>query len=54
MAGLVVSIPVYFLVPKTSKRNAAELDEMFAKGIPAWRARGFVTDVQKYWALNVN
>jgi hypothetical protein len=34
-------------VPEPSKRNPAELDEMFEKRVPAWRMRKYVTDVQK-------
>ncbi|KAJ3549491.1 hypothetical protein NM208_g479 [Fusarium decemcellulare] len=45
--GLVVVVLVWLYVPEPSARNSAELDEMYAKGVPAWRMRKFVTDVQK-------
>ena len=40
-------------VPEPSRRNAAELDELFEKGIPAWRMRKYVTDVQKMHSAGV-
>ncbi|KAF4472617.1 sugar transporter [Fusarium albosuccineum] len=45
--GLVVVVLVWLYVPEPSARNSAELDEMYAKGVPAWRMRKYVTDVQK-------
>ncbi|WWC64295.1 uncharacterized protein I303_106905 [Kwoniella dejecticola CBS 10117] len=40
----------FFLIPDTSRRTAAELDEMFRKKVKPWRFRSYVTDAQK--ALN--
>ena len=45
--GIVVTVLVYFYVPEPSQRNSAELDEMFAKKVPARKMRKYVTDVQK-------
>ncbi|KAG4436677.1 hypothetical protein IFR05_007856 [Cadophora sp. M221] len=45
--GIVVTVLVYFFVPEPSQRNSAELDEMFAKKVPARQMRKYVTDVQK-------
>ena len=46
-----ISTPVvvasYFLMPDTSNRTPAELNEMFAKGIKPWRFRSYVSDAQK-------
>ncbi|KAB5546910.1 sugar transporter [Coniochaeta sp. 2T2.1] len=44
--GIVTCVLVFFFVPEPSARNPAELDEMFEKGVPAWRMRGYVTEVQ--------
>ncbi|WWC97802.1 hypothetical protein V866_004689 [Kwoniella sp. B9012] len=40
----------FFLIPDTSRRTAAELDEMFRKKVKPWRFRSYVSDAQK--ALN--
>lgn len=45
--GVVTCVAAWLYVPEPSQRNSAELDEMFEKGVPAWRMRKFVTDVQK-------
>ncbi|KAK8850771.1 hypothetical protein IAR55_004691 [Kwoniella newhampshirensis] len=45
--GIVACIMGYLFVPETARRNAAELDELFDRGVPAWRMRSFDTDVQK-------
>lgn len=46
-----ISTPVivasYFLMPDTSNRTPAELNEMFEKGVKPWRFRSYVTDAQK-------
>lgn len=36
----------WFFAPEPSRRNPAELDELYAKGVPAWRMNNYVTDVQ--------
>lgn len=35
------------MLPEVAQRNYAELDEMYEKGVPAWKMKGYVTDVQK-------
>lgn len=46
-----ISTPVlvasYFLMPDTSNRTPAELNEMFEAGVKPWRFRGYVTNAQK-------
>lgn len=37
---------LYFYQPETAGRSYQELDEMFAKGVPARKFKAFVTDVQ--------
>lgn len=44
--GAVTCVVVYFFVPEPSQRNPAELDEMYEKGVPAWKMSKFMTDVQ--------
>ncbi|KAF4994209.1 hypothetical protein FDECE_13206 [Fusarium decemcellulare] len=44
--GVVVCILLYFFLPECSRRNAAEVDEMYLKGVPAWKMHKFVTEVQ--------
>ncbi|KAJ0419747.1 MFS general substrate transporter [Aspergillus carlsbadensis] len=44
--GVCVCVLLYFFLPECSRRNAAEIDEMYEKGVPAWRMHRFVTDVQ--------
>ncbi|EKG12548.1 General substrate transporter [Macrophomina phaseolina MS6] len=44
--GTCMSILGWFFAPEPSRRNAAELDEMYEKGVPAWRMRNYVTTVQ--------
>lgn len=51
--GAVCCVIIYFFVPEPSQRNPAELDEMYEKGIPAWRMRKYVTDVQRLQHENV-
>jgi len=41
------SILAIFIIPETAKRSPAELDELYEKRIPAWKMKGYVTDVQK-------
>ncbi|KAM0325873.1 hypothetical protein ACHAQA_007176 [Verticillium albo-atrum] len=45
-AGLFSCVMAWFFVPEPSRRNAAELDELYAKNIPAWRMHKYVTEVQ--------
>ncbi|WRT68753.1 uncharacterized protein IL334_005733 [Kwoniella shivajii] len=45
--SIVVLIVAVFYLPETAQRNSAELDEMYEKGVPAWKMKKFVTDVQK-------
>lgn len=44
--GTVLCVLVWMYAPEPSARNPAEMDELYEKGIPAWRMRGYVTDVQ--------
>ncbi|WWD19437.1 hypothetical protein CI109_103897 [Kwoniella shandongensis] len=44
--SLPVCIAAFFIIPDTSKRTPAELDEMFEKKIKPWRFRGYVTEAQ--------
>jgi SP family general alpha glucoside:H+ symporter-like MFS transporter len=37
----------FFIIPDTSRRTPAELDEMFRKKVRPWRFRSYVTDAQK-------
>lgn len=45
-----LSVPMCILmwlyVPETKGRSAAEIDELFEKGVPAWRWSKTVTDVE--------
>ncbi|WVQ79774.1 hypothetical protein IAT38_001874 [Cryptococcus sp. DSM 104549] len=45
--GIAVCILAIFYLPETSRRNPAELDEMYEKGVPAWKMSKYVTNVQK-------
>jgi SP family sugar:H+ symporter-like MFS transporter len=45
--GVITSIIVWFYVPEPSMRNTAEMDEMYEKGVPAWRMQKYVTDAQR-------
>jgi hypothetical protein len=45
--GLVTTVLTFLYVPETAKRNSAEMDEMYEKGVPAWRMRNFVTEAQQ-------
>ncbi|KAL4903125.1 hypothetical protein BDW74DRAFT_169064 [Aspergillus multicolor] len=45
--GICVCVLLYFYLPECSRRNAAEIDEMYEKGVPAWRMHKYVTDVQE-------
>lgn len=40
-------IASFFIIPDTSRRTPAELDEMFRKKVRPWRFRNYVTDAQK-------
>lgn len=44
--GVLTSVVIWFFVPEPSRRNAAEMDEMYEKGVPAWKMSKYVTDVQ--------
>lgn len=45
--GVLTCVVVWFFVPEPAQRNAAEMDEMYEKGVPAWKMRKYVTDVQR-------
>lgn len=42
-----VVVACFFIMPDTSNRTPAELNEMFEKGVKPWRFRSYVTDAQK-------
>lgn len=44
--GAVTCVITWLFVPEPAQRNSAEMDEMYEKGVPAWRMKKFVTDVQ--------
>jgi hypothetical protein len=44
--AIVICILLYFFLPECSRRNPAEIDEMYEKGVPAWKMHKFVTDIQ--------
>jgi hypothetical protein len=44
--GIASVVLAIFYVPETAQRNPAELDEMYEKGIPAWKMKRYVTEVQ--------
>ncbi|KAK8853025.1 hypothetical protein IAR55_003726 [Kwoniella newhampshirensis] len=44
--SLPMCIAAFFVIPDTSKRTPAELDEMFEKKIRPWRFRGYVTEAE--------
>lgn len=45
--GVLTTITIWFYVPEPSMRNAAEMDEIYEKGVPAWKMHKYVTDVQR-------
>ncbi|KAJ3542353.1 hypothetical protein NM208_g4149 [Fusarium decemcellulare] len=50
--GSLVYILVWFLVPETKGRTFAELDELFDRGIPAWKFAKTKTTVQDDFATD--
>lgn len=44
--GIFVTAVVWFYTPEPMCRNAAEMDEMYEKGVPAWKMKKYVTEVQ--------
>lgn len=44
--GVIALALTVLYVPECAQRNPAELDEMYEKGVPAWRMQKYVTDVQ--------
>ncbi|PCH03906.1 Major facilitator superfamily domain, general substrate transporter [Penicillium occitanis (nom. inval.)] len=44
--GIAVSFLLYIFLPECAKRNPAEIDEMYEKGVPAWKMHKFYTDIQ--------
>lgn len=42
-----VAILLWFYLPETKARSVAEMDELFERGIPAWRTSKYVTDVER-------
>ncbi|GJC81042.1 hypothetical protein ColLi_03880 [Colletotrichum liriopes] len=46
VTAFVVSVLIWLFVPEPAQRNSAEMDEMYQKGVLAWRMRKYVTDIQ--------
>ncbi|KAH6894644.1 general substrate transporter [Thelonectria olida] len=44
--GVITSVIVWFYVPEPSMRNTAKMDEMYEKGVPAWKMQKYITDAQ--------
>lgn len=44
--GSLVCVMVWLYVPELSRRNYAEMDEVYANGVPAKKMRRYVTEVQ--------
>ncbi|KAF5012333.1 hypothetical protein FDECE_1560 [Fusarium decemcellulare] len=44
--GVITTVIVWFYVPEPSKRNTAEMDEMYENGVPAWKMQKHITNVQ--------
>jgi hypothetical protein len=47
ITGSISLVLCYFYVPEIVRRNAADLDELFEKGVPARRFKQYVTESQK-------
>lgn len=45
--SVLILVVDFFLLPEPARRNAAEMDELYSKKIPAWKMKGYETDVQK-------
>lgn len=45
--GIVVCIIVWFFCPEPSLRSPGEMDEMYDKGVPAWKMHKYHTNVQR-------
>lgn len=45
--GGIANIIGVFIGAETARRSPAEIDEMYENGVPAWRMRKYVTEVQK-------
>lgn len=45
--GVVGTIVAVFIVPETSRRNPAEIDELYHQGVKPWKMAKYTTDVQK-------
>jgi MFS transporter, SP family, sugar:H+ symporter len=43
-ANLAVVVFVFFFVPETKSRSLEQLDELFAKRVPTWEFKNFVTE----------
>lgn len=44
--GTIVCILLYFFLPECSRRNAAEVNELYDRGVPAWKMHKYVTEAQ--------
>ncbi|KAH8897928.1 MFS general substrate transporter [Thozetella sp. PMI_491] len=45
--GLAVAVLIFLYTPEPAQRNPAEMDEMYRKGIPAWKMKSYMTEVQR-------
>lgn len=45
--SIITCVICWFYVPEPARRNAAEMDEMYEKRVPAWKMSKYVTDVQR-------
>lgn len=52
--GILCTVIVWFFVPEPSRRNAAEMDEMYEKKVPAWKMSRYMTDVQREQEVVLN
>ncbi|KAH8585378.1 general substrate transporter [Bisporella sp. PMI_857] len=50
--GLCTLVGLAYYLPDCSQRNAAEIDEMYEKHVPAWRMHKYVTSVQQMIQAN--
>ncbi|EMD92125.1 hypothetical protein COCC4DRAFT_144791 [Bipolaris maydis ATCC 48331] len=46
-SNFILAIFTFFFIPETRGRSLEQLDEMFNKRLPAWKFRGYITDLQQ-------
>ncbi len=52
--GVITMALAFWYLPETARRNSAELDEMYERGVPAWRMTRYLTKVQKVQQLHLH